>query len=99
MHYNKLNPAELERLAILSEECAEVIKIIGKIVRHGYESYDPTGKEPGTNREMLEVELGHMMAMNKVLAEAGDVNKDSVVDSMTEKIRKTLIAKTYIHHQ
>ena len=34
-HFNGLTPAEDERLAMLAEECAEVIKIVSKIQRHG----------------------------------------------------------------
>lgn len=45
-HFNGLTPAEAERLAMLSEECGEVIQIIGKILRHGYDSYHPDD-QPG----------------------------------------------------
>jgi len=44
-HFNNLNPAELERLAILAEEAAEVVQIANKIIRHGYASYHPTTKK------------------------------------------------------
>ncbi len=40
-HFNRLTPAEAERLAMLAEEAAEVIQIVGKILRHGYASYHP----------------------------------------------------------
>ena len=40
-HFNKLTPAEDERLAMLAEECAEVIQIVSKIQRHGYDSWHP----------------------------------------------------------
>ena len=39
---NGLGAAELERLAFLAEECAEAIQVVAKIVRHGWESRDPT---------------------------------------------------------
>lgn len=39
---NNLTAAEQERLAILAEEMGEALQIIGKIIRHGYESYNPT---------------------------------------------------------
>ena len=35
-NFNQLTPAETERLAILAEECGEVIQAVGKILRHGY---------------------------------------------------------------
>jgi len=97
-HFNQLNPAEAERLAILAEECAEVIKVVGKILRHGYESYDPTGKESGTNRSLLEKELGDIKAINKTMEESGDVSRDLILDAMTDKWRKINIEKKYIHH-
>lgn len=34
--FNGLSPAEVERLALLAEECGEVIQTVGKILRHGY---------------------------------------------------------------
>jgi hypothetical protein len=40
MSFNQLTDAEAERLALLAEECGEVVQVIGKILRHGYESYD-----------------------------------------------------------
>lgn len=55
-HFNKLTPAETERLAILAEECGETIQVIGKILRHGYESFHPKDYAT-TNRTLLENEL------------------------------------------
>ena len=37
-HFNKLTEAEQERLVILAEECAEVIQVVAKIQRHGFNS-------------------------------------------------------------
>lgn len=34
-HFNNLTPGEAERLAMLAEECGEVIQAVGKILRHG----------------------------------------------------------------
>ncbi len=55
-HFDKLTPAEHERLALLSEEMGEAIQIIGKIMRHGYNSRHPDGGP--TNRTLLQEELG-----------------------------------------
>lgn len=58
-NFNELTPAETERLAILAEEMGETIQVIGKILRHGYDSRNPLeGKTGWTNRANLEKELG-----------------------------------------
>lgn len=41
--FNKLTPAEAERLALLSEECAEVIMAIGKFSVTGLRAGTLTG--------------------------------------------------------
>lgn len=61
-HFHGLTPAELERLAILAEECAEVIQLVGKIIRHGYESCNPLNTDLRTNRDMLLHELTDVQA-------------------------------------
>lgn len=53
-HFNRLRESELERLAILAEECGEVIQVINKIIRHGYDSCDPTMADMIKNRQLLE---------------------------------------------
>lgn len=54
-HFNRLTPAQAERLAMLAEECGEVIQIVGKILRHGYDSTHPDGGP--TNAELLSKEV------------------------------------------
>lgn len=93
-HFNKLTPAETERLSILSEECAEVIQIIGKIMRHGYESSHPNGGP--CNRELLEVEFGHVLCAKRMMVISSDLNDDSINNSLDEKREKI---KPYLHHQ
>ena len=89
--FNKLTPAEAERLAILAEECAEVIQAIGKIQRHGYESYYPDK----SNRTALTNELGHVMAAGRLMAAAGDIEMQGVLVSRTEKLCNI---SQYLHH-
>ncbi|MDJ0712582.1 MAG: hypothetical protein QNJ14_19525 [Woeseiaceae bacterium] len=48
---NYLDDHEAERLAILAEEAGELIQTIGKILRHGYDSYNPDCPSDGDNRE------------------------------------------------
>lgn len=93
-NFNKLTPAETERLAILSEECAEVIHIIGKIVRHGYESCHPSGSP--TNRESLEIEIGHVNFIQHFMIQKKDINMTMICQSLTEKSSKI---QKYLHHQ
>jgi len=61
-HFNRLTPAEAERLAMLAEECGEVIQVIGKILRHGYDSYHPADPST-TNRQLLGRELTDLLAV------------------------------------
>ena len=55
-HFNKLTPAEAERLAMLAEECGEVVQIVGKILRHGYDSQHPDGNTAALDRYLAERE-------------------------------------------
>jgi NTP pyrophosphatase (non-canonical NTP hydrolase) len=95
-HFNELMPAELERLALLSEECGEVIQIIGKIIRHGYESCNPNDPEGVTNRELLEKELGDVDFATALLCRAKDVRRWKI-ESHSE-VKGLKIGK-YLHHQ
>ncbi len=38
-----LSPGEIERLAILAEECGEVAQAVGKVLRFGWKASRPTG--------------------------------------------------------
>lgn len=94
---NGLTAAEEERLAILLEEMGEALQVIGKIQRHGYESWDPTqarDHQP-TNRVMLEKEIGDVMAAMELLAAGGDVDNKHVMQRIPRKLQKLY---NYIHH-
>lgn len=100
-HFNRLSPSELERLAILDEEMHEVGQIIGKILRHGYESYNPTtsvpeDQNPIINRWLLEKELGHVLWSMQMMCAANDMNSDSIERGAKEKSER---ATNYFHHQ
>ena len=94
-HFNSLTPAEAERLALLLEEMGEAQQIIGKILRHGYESYHPDNQYV-TNRQLLEKELGDVMAAADMMASAEDIDLVRVARARTEKATKV---KRYLHHQ
>lgn len=98
--FNKLSDAEDERLAILSEECSEVIKAVCKIQRHGYESYNPTletdEERSPTNRETLQRELGDLQLAIELMTFAGDVDANDIVRWQE---RKGNSIKRWTHHQ
>lgn len=92
--FNKLTPAELERLSILSEELSEAGHVIGKILRHGYESHHPDGG--ASNRELLEKELGDVRYATLLLSANRDVRQTQInwyADKKSESIPQ------YLHHQ
>jgi len=96
-HFNKLTPSELERLAHLAEECAEVIQAINKIIRHGYESYDPTNPDHKGNRNDLEREIADVYSVITLMFLEKDINADNISNIMFKKILRT--KKLYYHHQ
>lgn len=103
LHFNGLTPAEAERLAVLIEEAAEVQHIASKILRHGYQSFNPdlivNQSEHGpklSNREMLEKEIGHFSAAVHRMFSAHDLIVERV--GFHER-RKKDTGGMYMHHQ
>lgn len=93
-NFNKLTPAEVERLALLAEEMSEAIQVIGKILRHGFDSIHPNGGP--NNRALLEKELGDVRHAMIKMCETGDINKDNI--HLAAEIKRESVAK-YLHHQ
>lgn len=97
-HFNQLTSAQAERLAMLAEECAEVIQVIGKIQRHGYNSYHPDDNA-NTNRDLLQGEFGDVLAVMEMMLRANDILADPWQEEQAKiqgKIEKKL---RYTHHQ
>jgi hypothetical protein len=91
-----LSPSEIERLSLLSEECAEVIQIVSKIIRHGYNSYNPNDSKFITNSNLLNNELGDIEAILYLMKIKGD----PIIENNNEDLQKTLKRKfNYLHHQ
>jgi len=94
-HFNKLTPAEDERLAMLAEECAEVIQIVSKIQRHGYDSRHPADPLKTTNRAMLRKEVADIAAVTASMLSHSDFEAFTEMDvkvAWRKKLR-------YAHHQ
>lgn len=101
---NELNPAQVERLAILAEECGEVVQIVGKILRHGLNSYNPTvaPEKQKPNRALLEKELGDLLWAISKMDDACDINFEIPRTNATLNMwlrRKEESASKYLHHQ
>lgn len=95
-HFNRLTPAEAERLALLAEECGEVIQIVGKILRHGYESKHPNNLSGPTNRQMLEKEAGDVQAAVELMRSEADVSSSAIEDHAITKLESV---EQWMHHQ
>ena len=93
---NNLTPAESERLALLAEELSEAVQAVCKVLRHGYESFNPFDPDRVTNRRSLEIELGHVRHAMIRLCEAGDLEKRAIHDSADAK--RASVAQ-WLHHQ
>lgn len=93
-HFNRLTPAEAERLAMLAEECAEVIGIVGKILRHGYDSHHPDSPAL-SNRDLLAGEIADVDAVVKAM-KAGELKDYEARDIIGTRWKKKL---RYSHHQ
>jgi len=97
-HYNGLTPNEAERLAILAEEMGEALQIVGKILRHGYESTSPVSTDLRTNREMLAHELTDVEAAITMIAR--DIPAIYRQPEHDIEINKAMLKKLmWSHHQ
>ena len=73
-------------LTILQEECAEVIQIVAKIKRFGWDSIHPEGGPD--NRAKLAQELGDVRAMMGILSSHGSVSKNAISTGKKKKLEK-----------
>jgi NTP pyrophosphatase (non-canonical NTP hydrolase) len=95
MAFNRLTDAEAERLAILAEECGEVVQIVGKILRHGYEEHHPNDPPDKTNRKALERELSDLYTIIDWMSEIEDVSGHAIGARLMAKRNRMA---PYLHH-
>lgn len=94
--YSRLTNSQVERLAMLVEECGEVIQAATKVLRHGYESFDPDNPALTSNAEHLEREICDLLAVVRGMTILGDLgNEPSIRDLATVWLRKM----QWTHHQ
>ena len=94
-HFNGLNPAQAERIAMLMEEAGEIVQACGKILRHGFESYNPNDQNSSSNRQHLNKEIRDIEAIIEMMRSAHDlsgVQPSSVSSTILKKMK-------YTHHQ
>jgi len=89
-----LTPEEIERLALLSEEMGEAQQVIGKILRHGYESCHPDGGP--RNRQLLEKEIGDVRAAISLMIRKNDIYAPAL---WRHESNKEQSVKPYLHHK
>jgi hypothetical protein len=87
ININNLSDEETERLALFIEECGEAIQAACKVLRHGYQSFDPTVPKAKriTNRGALAEEMGHVRAAMILLC-CNDIHKARVHESADKKL-------------
>ena len=91
-----LSEKQLELLGFLAEELGEAQQIVGKIIRHGYYSVDPTKDDQVSNKEMLEAELADILFAVHLLQKNNDLDSPNIATHLEmRKKRKT----NYFHHQ
>ncbi len=79
--------AEAERLYLLIEEASEVIKAATKILRHGYDSYNPDGTG-SNNQQDLQRELNDFEAVHQMMVEESDVSPHLEIAISNARLRK-----------
>jgi NTP pyrophosphatase (non-canonical NTP hydrolase) len=92
--FNRLKLAQLERLSLLIEECGEVIKAAGKVLRHGYDNFDPDD-DATSNRLDLQREIGDVLCAIDFLVEAKDLSGTII---QYDKKQKRARVGQYLHH-
>lgn len=84
-----------ELLELLAEECAESIQVAMKALRHGLaSSHRDYGNR--TNQELLETELGHVLAAIRLLVNAGAIDEHTLQGHINRKLKKVV---RYLHFQ
>lgn len=90
-----MDRAQHERLSVLVEELGEVQQVIGKILRHGIDSFNPLDASEETNRTKLEKELADVNLMVLHMIDHGDVDVNNINEYTEKKVDKI---NRWLHH-
>lgn len=91
-----LTPQQIELLAMLAEEAGEIIQEVGKILRHGYDSYHPNDTSQQPNRITLVREIIDLMAVVMLMED----DLEGCLDTPGSLLDEAIIRKLkYTHHQ
>jgi hypothetical protein len=93
--FANLREDQRERLELLIEEASEIIKAGTKILRHGYDSYNPDDPEAGNNERHLRKELLELFTVAERMMAEHDISRIDFNKSV-EVWKKKL---QYCHHQ
>lgn len=94
----ELTPAQIERLGLLAEELSEAVALVGKILRHGFDSYNPDDPDPAQlpNWQLLGRELGDVEYAISLLVKAEELSRADISTGRELAERKK---PKYLHFQ
>ena len=89
-----MTEGERERLYMLAEEAAEVIQMVNKILRHGYDSYHPNDMFKTSNGVLLQEEITDFLSIIDRMNLIDDIDVDlydgvSLKDRWKSKLKYT----------
>lgn len=84
-----MNNKDREILLIAQEECAEVIQVISKVFRFGFDAKHPN--EDVNNLQRLEEELGDLACMIGLLIDKKIVSEKNLEKAAKMKLKKLKI--------
>jgi len=88
-----LTPAQIELLALLSEQFGGAVQAVGEVLRHGYDKSDPAKSNGATSGSRLETALGNVRATMIMLCESENVSKERIhfmADYKSQQVKKHL---------
>jgi NTP pyrophosphatase (non-canonical NTP hydrolase) len=84
-------------LAVLSEECGEVIQIVGKTFRFGHDSYNPAAPTV-TNLDLLHQEVGDVMGAARFATNRGLLDATKLEEQAKAKLDKLTALSPPVFH-